>query len=600
MLASSQQQTANIIIRSLGSEINYLLFNNYSQTKPMQKYIPLLAFLFFAPFYVSAQNLYDTIDGIVYYDNLPVESALSDSFEVLSDENARDKNFCFFKNSKLKNCQPKAFDVLLGDYSKDNFFVYYEAEKIDSVDAKTFQVLDANYAKDRSRAYYKGQVISGAASDSFEIVEMGYARDASGLYNGQDQILGVDPASFEIINQEYYKDKGNVFFKGTQVENAHPGTFRMMANEYARDADYFYRYGKAVAKSSNKYYERFRENDLSDTCLPEASLGEEGEGLAPLESGFASDGNCVFYQMEVIDYSHPASFEIINSSLARDKNFVYVISEAGVKTVPFASASTFEVLGANYYKDKYVVYYGDGLEIINGADINTFKLVCETENCTYEAEDKNRFYLDGLEVGLDEATQQIIGEAKLVNASPDDIMALVNYNNTSRHLEKEIETNQKYVRSMIVGVYDLEERSKNAIINFILYGTQTTRTLGAGERAGVVNSYKASFGKLPQTEQDWSDVIKVANGRWPTERNEIAEERADRRFRYIYHRAPYSFDQHDQNALTIIAYGLRNRVRNVDSEKAAILTFRKLFIDYPSSASDWDMVRAIAYSGAAR
>ncbi len=158
----------------------------------------------------------------------------------------------------------------------------------------------------------------------------------------------------------------------------------------------------------------------------------------------------------------------------------------------------------------------------------------------------------------------------------------------------------KYLESLLFGIYSFTADDKQAILNFIVYGTQTTRTLGAGERAGVVNSYRSAFGKLPRTEQDWVDVIKIANGRWPTERNEIAEERAEGRFRYIYRRTPLSWDQHDQSAITVIAYGLRTRIRNTDSEKSAILTFKKLFMDYPSSASDWDMVRAIAYSGASR
>jgi hypothetical protein len=302
----------------------------------------------------------------------------------------------------------------------------------------------------------------------------------------------------------------------------------------------------------------------------------------------------------MVENSHAGSFELISEAIAKDKNFIYIISDSEIFSIPYADAKSFVSLGSAYYKDKYVVYYGDKLEIINGADPDTFKLVCEGDNCTYEAEDKFRLYLNGIETALDEATQQLIGEAKLVYSSPSELNSLLLYNAVARNIGLEQESVGKYLEPLLYGIYSFTPDDKQAILNFIVYGTQTTRTLGAGERAGVVNSYRSAFGKLPRTEQDWADVMKIANGRWPTERNEISEERAEGRFRYIYQRTPMSWDQHDQSAITVIAYGLRTRTRNTESEKAAILTFKKLFMDYPSSASDWDMVRAIAYSGASR
>jgi hypothetical protein len=56
----------------------------------------------------------------------------------------------------------------------------------------------------------------------------------------------------------------------------------------------------------------------------------------------------------------------------------------------------------------------------------------------------------------------------------------------------------------------------------------------------------------------------------------------------------------DNAAVTIMAYGLRNTVRNTDSEKASIKTFNAIYKKTPVSAIDWDIVRAIAYSGAKR
>lgn len=139
-----------------------------------------------------------------------------------------------------------------------------------------------------------------------------------------------------------------------------------------------------------------------------------------------------------------------------------------------------------------------------------------------------------------------------------------------------------------------------ALISFTSCGTTATRHLGAGERLGAVNSYKSAFGRLPSTQDQWYDVIKISNGRFPGETSASGETAAKTRFRTIYRRAPNMVQQNDKAAVNIMAYGLRPLPRNVNSERAAILTYKSIFGRGPSSATDWDAVRAIAYSGAKR
>jgi hypothetical protein len=147
----------------------------------------------------------------------------------------------------------------------------------------------------------------------------------------------------------------------------------------------------------------------------------------------------------------------------------------------------------------------------------------------------------------------------------------------------------------------LLEQDKYAIAYFIHEGTPTTIILGAGERAGVLNSYLSVFGKLPKNTGEWQDVVKIGNGRWPTERNTNAENTAEKtHFTVIYRRNPDMNNPHDNAAVTVITYGLRPADRNMDSEKAAIKIFEGIYLQSPTSALDWDIVRAIAYSGAIR
>lgn len=143
-------------------------------------------------------------------------------------------------------------------------------------------------------------------------------------------------------------------------------------------------------------------------------------------------------------------------------------------------------------------------------------------------------------------------------------------------------------------------RAKNAISYFTSQGTETTKILGSGERFGVVNSFISAFGRDPKTQTDWEDVIKIANGRWPGQKNADTEANAKAAFQKIYQRAPDKNNTHDNNAIAVISYGLRPVNRNLNSEKQAIKFFKAIYGYAPKSASAWDIVRAIAYSGAKR
>jgi hypothetical protein len=568
----------------------------------MQRKFLFLSFLFLflaIPFLSQAEGTgYEIKDSAVYYDGTLLDFADAGSFQILNDDFAKDENFCVYKTVKLPSCQIKTFTFSDEGYSKDGFSAYYEGKKIDSADAQTFSWVGSGYAKDRSKVFFKGQVVLQAASDSFKVLSYGYGKDKTHVYENGQAVNGVDAGTISFLSSEYIIDKDRVYFLNQVIEDADPATFRLMSEGYASDKDYFFHNGQAVAKITNKFYNRYQKIDLSGTCLPGNPIATGS--IQKINDMLSKDDSCVYYLGEAVENSQPGAFAAINDKLYKDKNFVYYIFETGLAKIPFAEAQSFQDLGGGYYKDSYAVYFGKDFAIINGADVDNFKVVCLTKNCNYSAEDGSRFYSNGIEVALDAKTQQIIGEAKLIASSFDDKTSLVKYDNAVIDVKGESVAKEKFLKDLTSGIYGLKEAEKQNIVNFIFYGTQMTRALGEGERAGVVNSYKTAFGKLPTSQQEWSDLIKIANGRWPTERNEVAEERADGRFRYIYHRAPLSIDEHDNAAITIMAYGLRTAARNTVSEKSAILTFKKSFLGYPSTASDWDMVRAVAYSGAQR
>jgi hypothetical protein len=194
--------------------------------------------------------------------------------------------------------------------------------------------------------------------------------------------------------------------------------------------------------------------------------------------------------------------------------------------------------------------------------------------------------------------QQIQNEASAVYQSGKDIAVILNLNKVKRNEELESETRKKYTNSIIKGIFGINAGQIDSANNFIAYGTKTTMPLGAGERAGVVNSYKSAYSKLPKSENDWIDCLAIANGRFPSTNNTQAVARAQKEFKNIYKREIRKSDPNDTAAVTILAYGLRNQKRNVKSESFATKVFRALYKTVPTAAKDWDIVRAIAYSGA--
>jgi hypothetical protein len=263
-----------------------------------------------------------------------------------------DETSCYYRDDKIAFCNLKNFQILGNEYAKDNIRVYYRGERLAGADTATFTHVDAGYARDRSRVYLDGEILPEANPSTIEYIQGDYARDGTHLFYKYEILAGFDPASFEIINSDYSKDKNFVYYRHEKIEDSHPFTFRLMADDYAKDLRYYYRYGQAIAKAANVFYERYNIKDLSDTCLAEMiSLASTSE-LVALGNSFSKDELCVYFQADNIENSHAGSFEIIADTVAKDKNFVYIFSDTEISAVPYADAKSFIDLGAGYYKDK--------------------------------------------------------------------------------------------------------------------------------------------------------------------------------------------------------------------------------------------------------
>ncbi|MFA5954178.1 MAG: CARDB domain-containing protein [Patescibacteria group bacterium] len=170
-----------------------------------------------------------------------------------------------------------------------------------------------------------------------------------------------------------------------------------------------------------------------------------------------------------------------------------------------------------------------------------------------------------------------------------------------RNQVQEQQTEIKYLKSLTQNLSVISAQTQEAITNFITYGVDdNTKKLGSGERAAVMYSYKAAFDKLPATDSELADAVKIANGRWPSEKSSESEAKAKTTFGTIYGRTPDMTNPNDNAAVTVMAYGLRQQAknRNLNSEKNGIDIFAKIFGHAPSTTEEWNIMQAITYSGA--
>jgi hypothetical protein len=189
----------------------------------------------------------------------------------------------------------------------------------------------------------------------------------------------------------------------------------------------------------------------------------------------------------------------------------------------------------------------------------------------------------------------------LYNNKIDQLLAEIK---TLRDMVKEQQTQITHLMRLKQGLAQtISSAIESALKNFIAYGVDdNTKKLGEGERAAVIYSFKEAYNKLPETQDEIEEAIKIANGRFPSIVSDEAEANAKAQFKKIYLRDADMSDAHDIAAIKVMAYGLRQKAenRNLKSEAAALKTFKNIFKKLPSSTEEWNALQAITYSGATR
>ncbi len=139
----------------------------------------------------------------------------------------------------------------------------------DSVDAASFQVLSQQFSKDRNFVYYTRvhnesiglYQIDTADPISFEVMGEGLARDSEQVWSNYVVVPDCDPSSLKIVKEGItWKDAHNAWYQSYKIEGVKSRSFKHLANEYYKDSERVYWAGSPLRSADPKTFQTFRED----------------------------------------------------------------------------------------------------------------------------------------------------------------------------------------------------------------------------------------------------------------------------------------------------------------------------------------------------
>ncbi|SEL85268.1 DKNYY family protein [Aquimarina amphilecti] len=221
---------------------------------------------------LDKNHVYILIDDLYYLDDSEaegfkiLEDADAKTYEQLSYDFARDKNFIYRNNEKCIEVDHGSFDIVNDQFCRDIQGVYHYQYgepllKIDDANISEIVSLTSSHIRDDKNVYF--YLTYRGADYIQELVklpfknrnEIAFFEDAS-LLKIDDQIFyqgliieEVDAATFSELDYGYAKDINYVFFHGEIVEGADVNTFKYNTSNYTfSDKNYIYEVGKKVKK----------------------------------------------------------------------------------------------------------------------------------------------------------------------------------------------------------------------------------------------------------------------------------------------------------------------------------------------------------------
>lgn len=371
---------------------------------------------------ISSDNKINTKK--ISLDGLDVKTfrALENSKDVTSIDYFVDKNNIYYAYEDLEKIQgadKNSFEVLGNYIAKDKNNVYYNGKKMENVDSKSFKNFGNFIGKDKNRVFYvtRNEDIKDVDAKSFEIMgDTYYFRDKNNIFvikysndfpDGQGfiKLPNIDRNNFITLSEEIGKDKNGVYYFGEKINGINPNNVRVI-EEMGQD--------NYILQSENNYYLTFNSNsDLYDRKNDKI----EAKKINNLNIDFSTfkyfgilnyykDKNSFYYRSDndlkkiksEIDVKGADKVLELND-FVKDKNNLYYFSNGKIEkinlNIDVKSLEFFDDIDSSYssyIKDRNNVYFVDNengkVKIVKNADKNTFQIV----NGNYGVDRKNVYY----------------------------------------------------------------------------------------------------------------------------------------------------------------------------------------------------------------
>ena len=359
------------------------------------------------------------------------------SFKVLEDKKASltdyytDKNSVYFHKDdlrKITGADKNSFEILEEYIARDKNNVYSKGEKLGNIDIKSFKYFEDGLAKDKNRVFYieDNKDITGVDAKTFERMgESYYFRDKNNIFGLKDynpydleMLKNIDRNSFNTLSKEIGKDKNGVYYFGEKIDGISSNNAKFV--EALGNSDY-------ILQSGNDHYlmtvnEKDSDNNERFEIKKIDSLDIDFDTFKYFEmSDLYKDKNSFYYHSDNdlkkiksdIDVKSAEKVLKLNDFI-KDKSNLYYYSNGKIEKINLKiDVNNLEYLDdgnstfSNYLRDGKNVYFVDNergkVKILKNVDRNTFKVV----NGNYGVDSKNVYYfgekldfvgLDGLKI----------------------------------------------------------------------------------------------------------------------------------------------------------------------------------------------------------
>ena len=355
------------------------------------------------------------------------------SFKVLENRRASltdyytDKNSVYFHKDdlrKITGADKNSFEILEEYIARDKNNVYSKGEKLGNVDIKSFKYFEDGLAKDKNRVFYieDNKDVTGVDAKTFERMgETYYFRDKNNIfalkdYNPYDleMLKNIDRNSFNTLSKEIGKDKNGVYYFGEKIDGISSNNAKVV--EALGDNDY-------ILQSGNDHYlmtvnEKDSDNNERFEIKKIDSLNIDFGTFKYFEmSDLYKDKNNFYYHSDndlkkiKSDIDVKSAEKMIKlRDFIKDKNNIYHFSDGKLEKINLKiDVNNLEYLDdgnsvfSSYLRDGKNIYFVNDeegkIKIVKNVDKNTFKVV----NGNYGVDSKNVYYLgEKLDfVGLD-------------------------------------------------------------------------------------------------------------------------------------------------------------------------------------------------------